>query len=148
MVHARARVVASLVERNACCSDPVRSPLGSGSVGQAEHFFGLFVHVLTRGRVAKSLRWVEQAMNAAETHGDPDLLIVGHHAAQTAYVQLGDHSKFREHADRVLPLYSEEPQSEDIGFALSIGGAASLVQVPGGELVDNVRAKRSLIALV
>jgi MFS family permease len=37
--------------------------------------------------------------------------------------------------------------AEDIGFALSIGGTASLVtQVPGGELVDSVRAKRLLVA--
>jgi MFS family permease len=38
-------------------------------------------------------------------------------------------------------------RAQDIGFALSIGGTASLVsQVPGGELVDSVRAKRLLVA--
>jgi predicted MFS family arabinose efflux permease len=38
-------------------------------------------------------------------------------------------------------------RAEDIGFALSIGGTASLVsQAPGGELVDSVRAKRLLVA--
>jgi MFS family permease len=38
-------------------------------------------------------------------------------------------------------------RAEDIGFTLSIGGTASLVsQVPGGELVDSVRAKRLLVA--
>jgi MFS family permease len=37
--------------------------------------------------------------------------------------------------------------AKDIGFALSIGGIASLAsQVPGGELVDAVRAKRLLVA--
>ena len=37
--------------------------------------------------------------------------------------------------------------AKDIGFALSIGGIASLVsQVPGGELLDIARAKRLLIA--
>ena len=36
----------------------------------------------------------------------------------------------------------------DIGFVLSIGGIASLVsQVPGGELLDTVRAKRLLVAI-
>jgi predicted MFS family arabinose efflux permease len=38
-------------------------------------------------------------------------------------------------------------RAEDIGFALSIGGTASLVsQAPGGELVNSVRAKRLLVA--
>ena len=37
--------------------------------------------------------------------------------------------------------------AKDIGFVLSIGGIASLVsQVPGGELLDALRAKRVLIA--
>ena len=37
--------------------------------------------------------------------------------------------------------------ARDIGFVLSIGGIAGLVsQVPGGELVDTVRAKRLLVA--
>ena len=45
--------------------------------------WGLFIHVVCRGRVAELLRWVTQAMNAAETCGDPNLLIVGHHAAMS-----------------------------------------------------------------
>jgi MFS family permease len=37
--------------------------------------------------------------------------------------------------------------AKEIGFVLTIGGIASLVsQVPGGELVDTVRAKRLLVA--
>jgi class 3 adenylate cyclase len=70
--------------------------------------WGLFVHVLVRGRVAESLRWVEHAMKGAETCGDPDLPILGHLAATTAYFWLGDPIKVREHADRVSALYSEE----------------------------------------
>jgi predicted ATPase len=50
-------------------------------------------------------------MTAAETYGDPDLLIVGHNAALIAYFWLGDPIKAREHADRVLALYSEERHS-------------------------------------
>jgi predicted ATPase len=69
---------------------------------------GLFAQVLTRGRVAKSLRWVTQLMNTAETYRDPDLLIAGHAAAVTAHFWLGDLIKAREHADRVLALYNEE----------------------------------------
>jgi class 3 adenylate cyclase len=34
--------------------------------------WGLFIYVLCRGRVAESLRWVTQAMKAAETFGDPE----------------------------------------------------------------------------
>jgi predicted ATPase len=70
--------------------------------------WGLFIHVLTRGRVAESVHWVTQATNAAETCGDPDLLIVGHHTAVTAYFWLGDPIRTREYADRVLALYNEE----------------------------------------
>ena len=37
--------------------------------------------------------------------------------------------------------------AKDIGFVLTLGGTASLVsQVPGGALVDAVRAKRPLVA--
>ena len=64
--------------------------------------------MLCRGRVAESLRWVEEAMNAAETYGDADLMIVGHQAAEVAYFWLGDPIKTRAHADRVLALYGQE----------------------------------------
>jgi tetratricopeptide (TPR) repeat protein len=70
--------------------------------------WGLFTHVLCRGRTAESLRWVAQLMNAAENYGDPDLLIAGHLAAMRAHFWLGDPIKAREHADRALALYSEE----------------------------------------
>jgi hypothetical protein len=39
---------------------------------------------------------------------DPDLLILGHYGAMNAYFWLGDLLKAREHADRVLALYTEE----------------------------------------
>jgi hypothetical protein len=47
-------------------------------------------------------------MNAAETYGDPDLQILLHYSTVSAYFHLGDPLKAREHADRVLALYSEE----------------------------------------
>jgi class 3 adenylate cyclase/tetratricopeptide (TPR) repeat protein len=78
-------------------------------------FRGLFAHVLTRGRVAESLRWVTQLMNASETCGDPDLLIVGHVAAVIAHFWLGDPIKTREHADSVLALYSEKRHGHLVG---------------------------------
>jgi hypothetical protein len=79
-------------------------------------FWGLFLHVLTRGRTAESLRWVTQLMNTAETYRVPDLLIVGHLAAMTAYFWLGDPMKAREHADRVFALYSKEQQGHLAGI--------------------------------
>jgi class 3 adenylate cyclase len=71
-------------------------------------FWGLFVNVLHRGRVAESLCWVTELMNAAETYADPDLLILGHTSAVIAYFCLGDLIKAREQAGRVLTLYSQE----------------------------------------
>ena len=78
--------------------------------------WGLFRHVLARGRVAESLRWVTQLMNAAETYGDPDLLILGHFAAVYAHYWLGDPIKTREHADQLLTLYSEERHGHLVGI--------------------------------
>jgi class 3 adenylate cyclase len=78
--------------------------------------WGLFMHALVRGQLVESLRWVTQLMNSAETYGDPDLLILGHLAAVTAYFWLGDHIKTREHADRVSALYCEERHGHLIGI--------------------------------
>ena len=71
-------------------------------------YFGLFTHVLVRGRIAESLTWVNEMLSAAEANGDQDLLIVGHRAACTGYCFLGDFNQSREHGDRVLALYNEE----------------------------------------
>jgi predicted ATPase len=70
--------------------------------------WGLWVNVMTRGRIAESLRWVAQMLDAAETHQDRDLRIVGHTAAVDTYGWLGELNKSREHADQVLALYNEE----------------------------------------
>jgi class 3 adenylate cyclase/predicted ATPase len=78
--------------------------------------WGLFLHVLTRGPIAESLRWVTQLMNAAETYRDPDLLIVGHLSSVVAYFWLGDPIKVREHADRVSALYSKEQHGHLAGI--------------------------------
>src|SRR5262249_39966884 len=45
-----------------------------------------------------------------------DLLILGHHLAMIAYCWLGDPIKTREHADRVLALYSEERHRHLVGI--------------------------------
>src|SRR5262249_43544759 len=78
--------------------------------------FGLFIHVFCAGRVAESLPWVAHLMNAAETYGDPELLIVANVAAILTHFFLGDPIKAREHADRVLALYSEEQHGHLIGI--------------------------------
>jgi predicted ATPase len=77
--------------------------------------YGLFAHVLVSGQIAESLRRATDLMNAAETYGDPDLLIVGHQAAISAYFWFGDPIKAREHAGRVLALYSEERHGRLVG---------------------------------
>ena len=70
--------------------------------------WGLFIHVLNKGRLAESLGWVEQIHDAAEAYHDPDLLIIGHHAAAISDLWLGELIKAREHAEQILALYSEE----------------------------------------
>src|SRR5215471_1544087 len=45
-------------------------------------------------------------------------------------------------------LAAQQWAAQDIGFVLTIGGIASLIsQGPGGELLDNVQAKRLLLAI-
>jgi hypothetical protein len=91
--------------------------------------WGLFRHVFTRGRAAESLRWVTELMNAAETCGDPDLLILGHTAAATAHFWLGNLIKTREQADRVLALYSEERHGHLVDILNAGPKTASLVDL-------------------
>ena len=78
--------------------------------------WGLHVNVLTRGRVAESLRWVTQILDAAEAYHDPDLQILGHVAAVISYFWLGELIKAREHADEVLALYAEERHGHLVGI--------------------------------
>ena len=48
-------------------------------------YFGLYISVLTQGRVAEALPWVKEMLTTAEASGDLDLLIMGHRAACTTY---------------------------------------------------------------
>src|SRR5690349_20705491 len=93
--------------------DSLHPALGlARSLGRADALLrilsGLKSNVLNTGRVAESLRWATQIMEAAEAHRDPDLLIVGHVSLAISYVWLGELTKAREHADQVLSLYTEE----------------------------------------
>jgi class 3 adenylate cyclase/tetratricopeptide (TPR) repeat protein len=71
-------------------------------------FWGLTLNVLTQGRVAESLPWVEEMLALGKTTGDADLLIAGHSAACTSYNYVGELTKAVEHADKVLDLYDAE----------------------------------------
>jgi class 3 adenylate cyclase/tetratricopeptide (TPR) repeat protein len=71
-------------------------------------YLGLWSNVLTQGRVAESLAWVNEMLASAEASVDLDLLMVGHWAACVTYSWLGDFNQSREHGDRVVALYSEE----------------------------------------
>jgi predicted ATPase len=91
---------------------------------------GLQTHVASSGRVAESLRWVARMSDAAAAYGEPDLRILEHYSAAAVYFYLGDPVKAREHADRVLAVYSEERRAHPIGIltedqkALSLGFSA------------------------
>ncbi|MFL5284055.1 MAG: AAA family ATPase [Rhodopila sp.] len=69
--------------------------------------WGLYIHVFCRGRVAESLHWVTQILDAAEACHDRTLLILGHQAATDSWLGLGELIKARDHAGRALELYGE-----------------------------------------
>ena len=71
-------------------------------------FSGLFSSVLSQGRVAESVPWMEEMLDTAEATGDPDLLIIGHMTACDCHFCLGQLEKAMEHADRVMDLYDNE----------------------------------------
>jgi predicted ATPase len=69
---------------------------------------GLTMNIITQGRVAKSLPWVEEILGIAEATGDADLLVMGHGTACNGYFWAGEFTKALEHTDRVLDLYDGE----------------------------------------
>jgi adenylate cyclase len=70
--------------------------------------WGLTLNVLTQGRIAESLPWVEEMLDIAEATGNADLLITGHMAACLCSACLGQFTEAVEHADKVLDLYDDE----------------------------------------
>jgi class 3 adenylate cyclase/predicted ATPase len=70
--------------------------------------FGIWAYVLCVGRVPESLRWVAQISDAAAAYRDSDLLILEHWCAMNSYICLGEPIKARQHADKILSLYSQE----------------------------------------
>ncbi len=71
-------------------------------------FLGLTNNVLSQGRVAESIPWVEEMLNIAKTIDDADLLVTGHGLACSCYCFAGDLTKVLEHADKALNLYDAE----------------------------------------
>ena len=71
-------------------------------------YWGLWVYVLCKGRLAESLAWVNEMLATAETIGDPDLLLEAHRAACGSHFWRGEYTQSREHGDRVMALYEDE----------------------------------------
>src|SRR3954451_19790024 len=65
-------------------------------------FSGLFMNVMTQGRVAESLPWAQEMLDIAKATGDADLLIVGHARACACCCYAGEFMKSVEHANKVL----------------------------------------------
>ena len=71
-------------------------------------YWGLWVYVLTQGRIVESLEWVNEMLASAELSGDLDLLMTGHRAACVTHFYRGDFSECCTHGDKVQALYSED----------------------------------------
>ena len=70
--------------------------------------YGLWTNVITQGRIAESLNWVNDMLVTAEASGDPDLLIVARQAACQTHFWQGDLTQSRAQGDKVMALYDEE----------------------------------------
>jgi len=77
--------------------------------------FGLWSNTFTAGRVAESLCWFTQTLDAADEYGDPSLQILGHYTALVNYFYLGDLINARHHGDHMLALYDEERHGHLMG---------------------------------
>ena len=64
--------------------------------------WGLTFNVLTQGRVAEFLLWVQEMLDIAKATADADLLIAGHSLACICYCYAGEPTKVVAHADKVL----------------------------------------------
>ena len=71
-------------------------------------YWGLWVSVLTQGRIVESLDWVNEMLASANASGDLDLLMTGHRAACVTHFYRGNFSECCTHGDSVRALYDEE----------------------------------------
>lgn len=65
----------------------------------------LAFNVLTQGRIAEALPWVNEALETAERTRDPDLLVAGHMIACCYHFFVGNPSEVLNHAALVEALY-------------------------------------------
>lgn len=73
--------------------------------------YGLAVSIRAEGHVAESLGWIEHILEAAETYGDPAILVVGHSTAGTGCLFHGEFARAQQHHEQLLSLYSENEYS-------------------------------------
>ena len=70
-------------------------------------YWGLAANVVTQGRIAESLPWVQEMLDFATAAGDADLRLAGHTAACIGYNWAGEFTRVLEHADNVLKFYDD-----------------------------------------
>ncbi len=69
---------------------------------------GLWNAVLTQGRLADALRWVQEILDAAIVAADKDLALIGHRAACTTHFWRGEFAQSQWHGEQVLALYNAD----------------------------------------
>jgi class 3 adenylate cyclase/tetratricopeptide (TPR) repeat protein len=68
--------------------------------------YGMWIHVLNQGRIAESLRWVDEMMEASAAAPEDDALeITAHRAAMASQYWLGNFIDARRHGELVQTLY-------------------------------------------
>jgi class 3 adenylate cyclase len=70
--------------------------------------WGLTCNVYSQGRVAESLRWVEEMLGTAQATGETDLLIAGHMCGCFCYAWAGEFIQARGHARAIFEIHVEE----------------------------------------
>ena len=71
-------------------------------------YYGLWGSVLTEGRFASALEWVDEILESANKTESSDLSIMGHAVACTTHYWRGEFAASREHGERVLADYVPE----------------------------------------
>ena len=71
-------------------------------------YWGLWVYVLTQGRIDEALGWVDAMLAAADSSGNADLFIMGHRAACVTHFYRGAFAQSVEHGDAVLAVYDDD----------------------------------------
>jgi predicted ATPase len=67
----------------------------------------LMTNVMTQGRVAESLHWMNEILDTVKATGDPDVLIYGHGAAGLCYFNSGRLTETIVEADKLFAIYDE-----------------------------------------